>query len=468
MTLSLKSNWKYLAFFLFLAMVYRQFGDMFILISTLVFAIILSGLIIARKLRIGLTATVFYLYMLFGAMNFLVGFSLLDFWFPFFLPFFPLFLMHYSIKMNKRISATFPFLIMLAGFFVTILYQTIRHKGVYDSSLFGDQWFIFEVIFFFFVYMLFSLRILSLWKVIAVITLSALLEIAFIVLKYVITGQAGNILFERFGSSVGFQANQVAVWLEIAFPLALFIGLYDKRPRIKKVFLVIAALYGAAILLSASRATLISLPLVPFFIAANTKSRWVRVAVVVISLGALGAFGRGIIQRSMSPTRGDKLSSMGRVELLKTARVILKANFFFFGIGMDNFKGEKYNYDFIKGFDTRSVMSTHNAFLETWLGWGLLGLIGWLMFLGQCVLRTFRAPLRPEMAYLKPAMILAMICYLIHSLFDSTIACFPFMIFFFTFCACMSYLCESEEVCRPLTENEAPTGGIRARYAAVP
>ncbi|MBN2036759.1 MAG: O-antigen ligase family protein [Chitinispirillaceae bacterium] len=468
MTLALRFNWKYLAFFLFLAVTYRQFGEMFILIASLVFAIILSGLVIARKLRINIFATFIYIYLLFGSVNYLTGIAVLDFIFPFFLPLFPLFLLHYIFKVNKKIPAAFPFLIMLAGLFVSIIYQTVRHKGVYEISFFGDQWFIFEIVFFFSVYMLFPLRILSLWNMVVMIALSSFFEIVYVFLKYFLSGSAGAIFTERFGSSLGFTSNQIATWIEVAFPLALFIGLYDKRPRIKWTFLVVAVFYGTAILLSASRASLIGLPLIPLFIAANTKSVSFRVAVVVVSLAATGVFGRGAIQRVMFPSQGDKISSLGRVELLKAAHGILKANCYFFGIGMDNYKGEKYRYGFMRSYDPKDSMSTHNGFLEIWLGWGLPGFVGWLMFLSQCVLRTIRAPLRPELAYLKPALLLSFSCSLIHSLFDSTIACFPFMIFFLTLCACMSYLCECEEVCRPLSENEAPTGGITPRYAAVP
>jgi O-antigen ligase len=468
MTLSLRTVGKYFAFFLFLVMVFRTFGEIFIIVTSGVLAVLLAGLVLARTLRISFTAVVIYLFLFFGVINFILGASLYNLIFPFSLPFFPLFLMHYFNKIGEKIPGVFPFFIMLAGFLVSVIYQTIHYGGMYESSVFGDQWFIFEFIFFFVLYMLFSLRILSLWKVIAVITVSVVPEIVFIFLKYIFTGQFDNLFHERFGSSVDITANQMAVWLDITFPLALFIGLYDKRPRIKMTFLIIALLYGAILLLTASRASMIGLPLVPFFIAYSTKSTSLRVAVVVVSLVAMGIFGRGVFQRTVLPNRLDRISTIGRTELLKTGYVVLKANHFFFGIGMDNYKNEKYNYGFMKSFDTQSGMSTHNAFLEIWLGWGLIGFLGWLVFLGQCVLRTARARLRPEMAHLKPALLLAFACTMIHSLFDSTIACFPFMIFFFTICACMCHLCKSKEVCRPLTDNKVPIGGITPPHAAVP
>jgi len=468
MTLTLKSAAKYLAFSLFLAVVYLKFGSIFIITASLILAIVLGGVVLAKRLQASVPAVLIYLYLFFGVVNFIVGGSFYDMAFPVSLPFFPLLVIHYLNTAGKKIPGIIPFFIMLFGFLVSIIYQTLVHGGAYNFKFLGDQQLIFVFIFFFSLYMLFSFRILSLWKVVFVLSVSVLPEIIYIFLLYLSQNSLGLIFHERLGCSVGIPANQIAVWLDIAFPLALLIALYDKRPRLKIFFSVLAMFYGAAVLLTASRGSMVGLPFIPFFIASKSKSIITKLIILVVSLSAFGIFGRGIVERTLFPTRADVISNLGRRELLRAGISVLKSNHYFFGIGIDNYRTEKYNFDFMSSFDTKSAMSTHNGFVEIWLGWGFIGLTGWLVFLGQGIARAARARLRPEMSYLKPALLLAIFISLTHALFDSVITCFPFMIFFLSLIACAFFLGESDDVRQPLINDGTLPGGIKLHYAAGP
>ena len=444
----------YIPFLLFLFLVYRTFDALFVLITSSIFAVLLGGLLLSKALQASIPAVIIYLFIFFNVINFMVGISLVEFYvFPLIIPFIPIILFHYFYAVKKKIPGSSAFFIMIIGFLVTVIYQTIAHCGVYPYSMFGDGQFFRGFIIFFILYMLLAFRTLSIWKVIVALSLSVVPQIIYVLALYIVHFH-GNISFifsERLGTSIDVSPNQVAIWLDVAFPLALFIALYDNRPKIKSLFSVVALFYGAALLLSASRGSLVGLPLIPFFIAFKTKSIRLKILVIIVSLAGMGIFGREILARSLNPCRADMLSSFGRIELLRSGYHALKANHYLFGIGMDNFKGEKYNFNFMRSFDAQGIMSTHNVFFEIWLGWGLLGLFGWLAFIGQGVFRVARARLRPEVSYLKPALILAISLALLHSLFDSSMAAFPYLVFFFTLIASAFFLCESEEMRQPST-----------------
>jgi O-antigen ligase len=456
---------KYIAFFLFLAFIYRTFGDMFVMIFSLIMAVILGGLLLQQKLKVRGSAITVYIFLAFGVVNYIVGVSLYELVFPILLPFFPLLLIHYGFTVRKKLPGSGAFFLMVFGYLVTIAGQTVINRGTYENSLLGDQYLFMAFIFFFSIYILLDLGVLSVWKVIMILSLSVLPEIHYIFFLYMKDALLGRLLLERFGSSVGLTANQIACWLDIAFPLALFIAIYDKKPLVKKIFSFAALLYGASVLLTASRGSMVGLPLIPLFVAFQAKLWRTKILVVVVCLTGMGIFGRGVIERTFFPSRPDKISNIGRTELLKAGIRILKKNHFFFGIGIDNYKGEKYLAGFPTAFDTKSCMSTHNGFLEVWLGWGFLGLLGWLGFLGGAILRAARARLPPEVSYLKPALILAVLISLAHALFDSTIAVFPFMIYLLSLIACTSFLGEGKNV---LSENyRFPSDTtIKTQYAA--
>jgi O-antigen ligase len=184
-----------------------------------------------------------------------------------------------------------------------------------------------------------------------------------------------------------------------------------------------------------------------------------------VSLAGIGFFGRGAVERTIHPSRADKIGTLGRTDLLGTGLQMLKYNHYFFGSGIDNFKTEKYRYGFMTGFDTKGSMSTHNAFLEIWLGWGFIGLAGWLIFVGGIIVRAIHAPLPPEVSYVKPALILGLLASQTHWMFDSTISIFPFLVFLFSLLGCLSFL-GSREKLRGFVNYGFPSDSINPHYTA--
>ena len=149
-----------------------------------------------------------------------------------------------------------------------------------------------------------------------------------------------------------------------------------------------------------------------------------------------------MLQRTFNPNRSDWMSDRIRAGLLKASFSMAKANHYFFGIGFDNYKHEKYKYGFMKLYDPRENMSSHNEFVEIFLGWGAIGLFGWLYLILGSIIYSARIRFPPETAYLRNALVIAIMISSIHGIFDSILASFTFLVFLFSVFACVSFLCK--------------------------
>ena len=176
----------YIPFLLFLLLVYRIFDALFVLITSSIFAVLLGGLLLSKALQASIPAVIIYLFIFFNVINFMVGIAVVEFYvFPFLIPFIPIILLHYFYVVKKKIPGSSAFIIMIIGFLVTVIYQTIAHSGVYPYSMFGDGQFFRGFIIFFILYMLLAFRTLSIWKVIVALSLSVVPQIIYVLALYI-------------------------------------------------------------------------------------------------------------------------------------------------------------------------------------------------------------------------------------------------------------------------------------------
>jgi hypothetical protein len=208
---------------------------------------------------------------------------------------------------------------------------------------------------------------------------------------------------------------------------------------------VLAAVYGLTLLAASSRGSVFGFIAVIAYLA--LRSRSIKRVIIILAFASIPGFlvGSKMFTRLVTPDRADMISNLGRVELLRSGFKILKENNFVFGIGMDNFAKDKFNFGFPSWFDTKRVMSSHDTHLELWLGWGLIGLVGWLYLWIGGIIYTARIKPQSEYAYLKPPIILAIIAFFSHGFFDSSIGSFPFLLHLFFFLACVSYILSREQ-----------------------
>ena len=446
MTLALKkirSVGIYFAVLFFFVFVLRLLGENAMLVISLLLGVFLGALFLKHKLKFNGVAFIIYGILVLGVINYILNSSWYDFYFPILVPFFPFLLIHYLINVHKKnIPLSGALLIMAIGCLVSVIYQTVLHNGIYTYFWLGEFRLFLAFLVFFGIFMLLELGIISLRNVVIVLILSVFPEIIYVVFLYFQKGLASKLLTERFGGSVDVQANQIAAWLDLAFPMVLFLAIHEKKNFLRLLFSFLSVVYGACMLMTATRGSFFGLCILPPFFAFTARSRKATLLVLLVALGAVGVFGRGMLERTFKPNRADWMSSRTRVGLLKAGFSLGKANHYFFGIGFDNFRFEKYKYGFMKMYDYNDNMSSHNEFVEIWLGWGAIGLFGWLYLILGSIVYSARVRLPSETASLRNSIIIALLISSIHGLFDSIIGCFTFLVFLFSVFACLSFICK--------------------------
>jgi hypothetical protein len=410
---------------------------------SLLMGALLCALFLKHKLQVNGFAFIIYGLLTIGVVNYILGTPWYDYYFPILVPFFPFLLIHYLITVpKKKIPLGSALLIMIMGLFVSVIYQTVLHNGVYNYFWLGEFRFFLAFLVFLSIYMLLELGIISLRYVVIALILSVFPEIIYVIVLYFQQGLASKILTERFGGSVEVQANQIASWLDLSFPLVLFVAIHEKKFFSRILFSFLSVIYGACMLMTATRGSFFGLLILPPFFAFTARSLRATFLVLLVAFGSIGVFGRGMLQRTFNPNRAEWESNSIRTGLLKAAFSMAKANHYLFGIGFDNFKHEKYKYGFIKFYDPDEHMSSHNEFVEIFLGWGAIGLFGWLYLILGSIIYSARIRLPPETAYLRNGLIVAIVISSIHGLFDSIIGSFTFIVFLFSVFACLSFLCK--------------------------
>ena len=358
--------------------------------------------------------------------------------------FLPMIAIHYVLEVgNRRIPGSGSLVLMACGFLLSVSYQTITHHGGYEYSFGFDVMFFLGISAFFVIYMLLALGVISLRYTLMAMSLSGLLFLAYIIFCSMSGGSLGSLFEGRFGSSSGINPNFIACFLDICLPLSLFLALNEKGRLLKASFFLLSLLYCLCILRTTSRGSLPGLVALALFFLIRLRSIKAWVIIIGVSLFLAKGFGERVITRTVAPSSLDILSSLTRVEMLKSGIKLLKDNYFVFGIGMDNFRLEKFKFGLSAWLDPHKQMSSHNSYLEVWLGWGLAGLVGWLSLLVGSIFRTARATVAPGERNLKLGMIFALLSYMLHGLFDSLMALPPFLVMLLSMLACMSFLIRS-------------------------
>ena len=233
----IRSVGSYFALLFFFVFFLRPLGEIAILIMSLLLVVLLVALFLKHKLQVNGIAFIIYGLLTIGVVNYILGSSWYDYYFPILVPFFPFLLIHYLVTVPKK---NIPFgsalLIMAMGLFVSVIYQTVLHNGFYGYGWLGDYQFSLAFLVFLTIFMLLELGIISLRYVVIALILSVFPEIIYVIVLYFQHGLASKILTERFGNSVEIQANQIASWLDISFPLVLFVAIHEKKIFSKNFF----------------------------------------------------------------------------------------------------------------------------------------------------------------------------------------------------------------------------------------
>jgi O-antigen ligase len=192
--------------------------------------------------------------------------------------------------------------------------------------------------------------------------------------------------------------NGLATVLMASLALSLGLAAAVRRvPIARLAVLGVAALCGAAILLTGSRSGLIALgvALAAFIVVG---SRW-RGRIVVLALVLMVA-GVGFYRYAASPTLRSHVSSVGsgeaRLDLWTVGWRMVEHNPVH-GVGAGNFPVSSVHYLLEPGAIDRSdsfigtPQVAHNTYLELWAELGIVGLMLFLLVAGLCLLSALRA-----------------------------------------------------------------------------
>jgi len=320
-------------------------------------------------------------------------------------------------------------LLLLSGWAVSMIYLVLVNFGEFKYYLMYDIFFLLGLAAAYEIYFFLKLKLFDVEKVICYIALSGLLVICLAFAKYLIGGNAGLIFNERFGTYVGINPNLLASYLDLALPCAVFTAFFEQRSSVKKLlFYALSLFYAGIILMTATRGSLPGVVIIVMYVIWRRRSKVLLLTILACAAIIFLALGSAVIERTFNPAMEDMMSNIGRVEMLRSAFKILGDNHYFFGIGMNNFSLAKFDYGFPHWFDSKGMMSSHNFFVEIWLGWGILGLIGWLIFNIGTVSRLLRKNKDNGAAN---AVAFAIIAFSAHGLFDSVCANFSMMFTYF-------------------------------------
>jgi hypothetical protein len=324
-----------------------------------------------------------------------------------------------------------PLLLLLSGWAVSLIYLSITNAGVFKYFFMYDIYFLLGLTVAYEMFIAFRLKILAPDKLIPYIALSGLVMLCAVMGKYVANGIAPATIFkERLGTSINVNSNFITCYLDMALPCAFFTAFFEKRSLAKKAAFYMASFaIVCAVLLSATRGSLPGIAILVAYAVWRKRSKRMLLGVIICTAVATVTVGAPMVKRIANPTTMEIISNMGRVEMLRSAVKILGDNHYFFGLGMNNFSQIKFSYGFPQWLDAKRLMSSHNFFVEIWLGWGLLGLLGWLYINAAIVLSILRKHKDNRAAN---AVAFAIIAFSAHGIFDSACANFSIMFTYFS------------------------------------
>jgi O-antigen ligase len=191
---------------------------------------------------------------------------------------------------------------------------------------------------------------------------------------------------------------------------------------------------------------LIALAIFLFFKKLNIYKIALFLIVILLSFTFLY---EGILYRFNKQDRAVMESNYDRVILLQSAYKMLKSNYFIFGNGMLTFSIAKYEHSFPKWADKDKILSTHNFYLEHFVGLGLFGILGISFILFGTFFSLVRLKVPDADKGIKFGLLFSLLSCILHGFVDCQAGNIAFSLPLFTILASSAFLiCENKIVIR--------------------
>lgn len=346
-----------------------------------------------------------------------------------------------------------PLLIPLSGYGLMVAGFAISF--VYSSGQYGDQWFFpfsFDVRFLvgmlysYFVFMVLSKRKFSPGILVNGIIAGCIVFIVIAAISFVKeSGFAGFLNFYRFGSTT-INANAISSLLELALPFPVLWALEKTSPLKRCLYISLSLIFLLFIILTQSRGGFIMITILGCYLIYKEiiyKKRWTAgIIMAVLSSALFPLLANGVLMRLTTHRSLEVMSDVIRLYLYKTAITTIKANHYIFGIGMNGFSKLKYNYGLPHIFGNTQNFSSHNQFLEIWVSWGGLGILGWLIVIISSMAGLLKAQ-KTQYDPIRLGCFFSLLFYFVHGMFDCQIASFFTSLFHFSLLGLAFYFISS-------------------------
>ena len=325
-----------------------------------------------------------------------------------------LMMMAFFMKRLEAPKFIFTYITIFTSVFISSIYS-IAVCGFELSSLKFSVLFLFYVMAFYAIY-----TVLSVDNFMRYIHFHVLSGVCYLAGVYVMIQFSPFWVPGRLSVNSVIHPNQLCMYMEMFFPIAFFCSVGSERLRERVCWGMLAVFFLGNMLSTYSKAGLITVVIcfAYYLIRKISVKKIVTLGLFFCLLSVV--FYKGYSER-VSTQRLDSIFSAGtRIELNKTALKVLTDNYYFFGIGLSEFTKIKYDYGFQRYLDPVVLLSSHNIYLDCWMGLGLPALIAFLYMLLRILLDLSRLKLA-KLSRIRDGLMFCIISFLVHGMFDNNL-----------------------------------------------
>lgn len=214
--------------------------------------------------------------------------------------------------------------------------------------------------------------------------------------------------------------NQLSMYMELFFPISFFSLLFSRKNMARLCWGALTFLFLLVLLLAYSKAGLITVVICFVFYLFRKINLKKIIVMCIIVAGLMPVVYQGYNKRMNFKNVDNVISAGARIELYKTSIKVLKENYIIFGIGLNEFSKIKFNFGFKRWLDPEGGMSSHNMYLDFWMGFGLLAFVSFFYILIRILIGLLRMN-NSELNGYRYGLAFCIISFLAHGFMDNNL-----------------------------------------------
>lgn len=317
-----------------------------------------------------------------------------------------------------------PYALFLLGGVLTHLQTIWSPRALVLPPQAADVFLIFVVLSSICVLLLVRSGTLRVRSILRLMTLGTLLMATVVLLHGIFIMRDFTLSQERLGVQMPIGPNHLAFSLDMFLPVGMGLAFSETNRNWRRLFIAASGVMGVVIVLTGTRGSLgTELLILIWLVVRFRKERWFWGALFIGTLLIAGVVVPRVAARLVETSPRELMSHLGRIWLLEAAYQVLRVKGYVFGSGFDSFRIIKYQYGFPHWYNPGKTMSSHNTYLEYWIGWGLPSLVGYFSLLVLGVRSAWLGVRRNS--DLAVGIMIGILGYSFHGFVDSSLVLFP-------------------------------------------